>query len=325
MIWPGTAAVGVGLFFFLFTFEVFLWDDMETAVAGLPARRRTGLSRHLGGGRQARARAAGAGLHGLLGRRSGSLLHGRRLDLRQRSDGRFGAGDPRRGDGGPQRAAFEGVALGLAVLSRREASTARRGGLLRARRSAERAVDRRARGARGAGAFLPRRRGNAGRRLPRRRQHTSRPAPTSRTLDPPNVGNSRWCSAGEACEWGSGHSRPCSRWTRSRSPRSHGVALGGGACIATAVDFRVGAESCRVGYPEIDLGINLQWMGLPLCVHLIGPARAKRMVILGQHETAPTLLEWGFLDEMVPDDELLDRRPSTWPRPTPPSRPSRRR
>ena len=87
----------------------------------------------------------------------------------------------------------------------------------------------------------------------------------------------------------------------------HGGALGGGACIATAVDFRVGSESCWVCYPEINLGINLQWIGLPLCVHLVGPSRAKRLVILGERETAQTLLQWGFLDEVVPDGQELDR------------------
>ncbi len=87
----------------------------------------------------------------------------------------------------------------------------------------------------------------------------------------------------------------------------HGVCLGGAACIATALDFRLGAEGCTAGYPEIDLGINLSWFGLPLCVRLVGPARAKRMVILGQKEPAATLLQWGFLDEVVPAAELLPR------------------
>ena len=84
----------------------------------------------------------------------------------------------------------------------------------------------------------------------------------------------------------------------------HGVALGGAACIATACDFRIGADDCRVGYPEVNLGINLMWQSLPLCVRLVGPARAKRLVMLGQHEPAETLLEWGFLDEVVPAAEL---------------------
>jgi enoyl-CoA hydratase/carnithine racemase len=86
----------------------------------------------------------------------------------------------------------------------------------------------------------------------------------------------------------------------------NGMALGGGACIATACDFRIGAENCQVGYPESNLGMNLSWRALPLCVHLIGPARAKKMVILGQREKAETLLNWGFLDAVVPKKELLE-------------------
>jgi enoyl-CoA hydratase/carnithine racemase len=86
----------------------------------------------------------------------------------------------------------------------------------------------------------------------------------------------------------------------------HGAALGGGACIASALDFRIGTDDCFVGYPEINLGMNLSWVGLPLCVHLIGPSRAKRMVIGGQRETAQTLLEWGFLDQVVPGERLMD-------------------
>ncbi len=87
----------------------------------------------------------------------------------------------------------------------------------------------------------------------------------------------------------------------------NGYALGGGACIATACDFRIGAENCRVGYPEVGLAMNLSWVALPLCVHLIGPARAKEMVILARKEGAETLLKWGFLDEVVPEDQLLDK------------------
>lgn len=85
----------------------------------------------------------------------------------------------------------------------------------------------------------------------------------------------------------------------------NGAAMGGGACIAAACDFRIGAEDCRVGYPEVGLGMNLSWTALPMCVHLIGPARAKQMVILADKVKAQTLLEWGFLDEVVPTSQLL--------------------
>jgi enoyl-CoA hydratase/carnithine racemase len=84
-----------------------------------------------------------------------------------------------------------------------------------------------------------------------------------------------------------------------------GVAAGGAACIVTACDFRIGSDDCAVSYPEVPLGMSLSWTGLPLCVRLVGPARAKRMVILGQREDAGTLLDWGFLDAVVPRAELM--------------------
>ena len=85
-----------------------------------------------------------------------------------------------------------------------------------------------------------------------------------------------------------------------------GAALGGAACIATASDFRIGTDDCFCGYPEVNLGMNLMWQALPLCVHLIGPARAKRMIMLGANEDAQTLADWGFLDEVVTRDALDD-------------------
>lgn len=59
-------------------------------------------------------------------------------------------------------------------------------------------------------------------------------------------------------------------------------------------------------YPEIDLGLNLTWKGLPLITHIAGPSRAKRLVIGGERVLGPELLEWGILDALVPREELLD-------------------
>ena len=87
----------------------------------------------------------------------------------------------------------------------------------------------------------------------------------------------------------------------------NGVCLGGGTCIASALDFRLGADNCRCGLPENNLGMNLSWLSLPLIVNLIGPAKAKRFVILSQNEPAQILYEWGWLDEIVPADQLKER------------------
>jgi len=86
-----------------------------------------------------------------------------------------------------------------------------------------------------------------------------------------------------------------------------GYCLGGAACIATACDFRIATHDSLFGYPEINLGINLNWLGLPLAVRLIGPARAKKMVIGGDNENADTLLSWGLYDEICSSEILMER------------------
>jgi enoyl-CoA hydratase/carnithine racemase len=83
-----------------------------------------------------------------------------------------------------------------------------------------------------------------------------------------------------------------------------GIATGAGACIPSACDFRIGAGDARIGYGEVKLGINLMWNALPLCVRLVGAARAKRMLMTGKLFDAATLERWGFLDEVVPRAEL---------------------
>lgn len=83
-----------------------------------------------------------------------------------------------------------------------------------------------------------------------------------------------------------------------------GYCLGGAACIASACDFRVASETTLVAYPEIDLGMNLNWFGLPLLLRLIGPSKTKKMVISGEIENANDLYKWGFVDEIFKDEEL---------------------
>ena len=83
-----------------------------------------------------------------------------------------------------------------------------------------------------------------------------------------------------------------------------GYCLGGAACIASACDFRIASETTLVAYPEIDLGMNLNWFGLPLLLRLIGPSRTKKMVISGEIENANDLLKWGFIDELYKDEDL---------------------
>lgn len=90
-----------------------------------------------------------------------------------------------------------------------------------------------------------------------------------------------------------------------------GAAMGGGACVAAALDFRIGARDCFMSFPEINIGVNLMWNSLPLLVQLVGPARAKQLVAGGERAYGPRLLEWGVLDEMV-DGHLVMERAMAW-------------
>ena len=85
----------------------------------------------------------------------------------------------------------------------------------------------------------------------------------------------------------------------------NGGALGGGACLTTAMDFRIGADDCFMQYPEVEIGVNLMWKSLPLITHLAGPARAKRLVAGGERIHAEELLSWGVLDALVSRADLM--------------------
>lgn len=84
----------------------------------------------------------------------------------------------------------------------------------------------------------------------------------------------------------------------------HGHAIGGGASLTTACDFRIAAAGARVAIREASLGLSLAWHTVPKVVHLVGPARAKRMILFGEPHPADQLLDWGFFDEVVPAAEL---------------------
>jgi enoyl-CoA hydratase/carnithine racemase len=85
----------------------------------------------------------------------------------------------------------------------------------------------------------------------------------------------------------------------------NGAAVGGGGCLAMAMDFRIGAADTLLFFPEVDLGLNLMWRSMPLCVSLVGPARAKRLMVGGERVRGETLLDWGLLDELAPRDQLM--------------------
>ena len=76
-----------------------------------------------------------------------------------------------------------------------------------------------------------------------------------------------------------------------------GYCLGGGAVIASACDFRIAEENSLIGYPEIELGMNLSWLGLPLAISCLGISEAKHVVLSGEKFDALEMQNKGFLNE----------------------------
>ena len=90
-----------------------------------------------------------------------------------------------------------------------------------------------------------------------------------------------------------------------------GYCLGGGAVIASACDFRIAEENSLIGYPEIELGMNLSWFGLPLAISCLGLSEAKHVVLSGKKFDALEMKNKGFLNETF-DLENKDRCLKKW-------------
>ena len=86
----------------------------------------------------------------------------------------------------------------------------------------------------------------------------------------------------------------------------NGFALGGGLELALACDLRVAADSARLGFPEIQLGIIPGGGGTQRAARLIGPAKTKDLVWSGRHVRADEALTIGLVDRVVEADAVLD-------------------
>lgn len=86
-----------------------------------------------------------------------------------------------------------------------------------------------------------------------------------------------------------------------------GYALGGGCELALACDMRVAGEGAKLGQPEVGLGIIPGAGGTQRLARLVGIARAKQLIFSGEIIDAARAEAIGLVNEVVPDDEVLDR------------------
>jgi enoyl-CoA hydratase/carnithine racemase len=86
-----------------------------------------------------------------------------------------------------------------------------------------------------------------------------------------------------------------------------GYCLGGGLELALATDFRIADETAVFGFPEVGLGILPSSGGTERITRLLGPARAKELILLRERIDAHEALAWGLVSEVVRAGEALDR------------------
>jgi len=84
-----------------------------------------------------------------------------------------------------------------------------------------------------------------------------------------------------------------------------GYALGGGCELALAADFRIAAETARFGLPEIKIGAFPGGGGTQRLTRLIGAAKAKEMILLGDPITAQQALAIGLVMKIAPKEKYL--------------------
>lgn len=86
---------------------------------------------------------------------------------------------------------------------------------------------------------------------------------------------------------------------------ANGLAVGGGVVLLSCCDLRVAAESAWFSIPEVELDLPLTWQALPRLMREVGPARTKELVMVCERFTSAQALQWGFLNNVVPDDQVI--------------------
>lgn len=83
-----------------------------------------------------------------------------------------------------------------------------------------------------------------------------------------------------------------------------GAARGGGAELLLALDVRIGSPRTIVGQPEVPMGILPAAGGTARLPHVVGRSRALDLLLTARDVEASEALEMGWLDAVVPSDQV---------------------
>ena len=84
----------------------------------------------------------------------------------------------------------------------------------------------------------------------------------------------------------------------------HGWVVGGGVVLAASTDLRVAASDTRFKIPEVELGISLNWAGIPRLTREIGPALTRELVMTCREFSPEEARDAGFLNRVVEGERL---------------------
>lgn len=86
----------------------------------------------------------------------------------------------------------------------------------------------------------------------------------------------------------------------------NGSAFGGGTELALACDLRVAAAAAELGLTEVKLGIIPGGGGTQRLARLIGPGRAKDLILTGRRVNAAEAFSIGLVNRLAPEGRLME-------------------
>ena len=86
----------------------------------------------------------------------------------------------------------------------------------------------------------------------------------------------------------------------------NGTLAGGAMGAALACDIRIAVPSANFFYPVMRLGYRPQPSDPGRLAALVGPARARMILLAAQRIDAETALSWGLIDRICPPEALID-------------------
>ena len=86
----------------------------------------------------------------------------------------------------------------------------------------------------------------------------------------------------------------------------NGTLAGGAMGMALACDLRLAVPGTKVFYPVMKLGFLPQPSDPARLAALVGPARAKMILMAGARIEAEEARDWGLIDRIVPPDALAE-------------------